>query len=173
MRRRAAEFLEEWLGENAVSPIARAPEFGDAASCGRMPEGGQGRGVAQEDIEEEVGDLSAYMSRVIADLIVRSETAPGTTRDADREQRIRIKAFYIWLDEGCPEGRAEVHWDMATELIAIEDNHALTLKPIYDGTLGDGDRRACREWRGEREPPREKATKTNSDEMARARDMLA
>jgi hypothetical protein len=42
-------------------------------------------------------------------------------RGADREQRIRTKAFYIWLEEGCPEGRAQVHWDMATELVAIEE----------------------------------------------------
>ena len=33
-------------------------------------------------------------------------------------------------DEGCPDGRAEVHWDMAAELVAIEDNHLGTLKPI-------------------------------------------
>ena len=32
-------------------------------------------------------------------------------------------------EEGRPEGRAEVHWDMARELIAIEDNFQDTLKP--------------------------------------------
>jgi hypothetical protein len=31
--------------------------------------------------------------------------------------------------EGRPEGRAEIHWDMARELIAIEDNFQDTLKP--------------------------------------------
>jgi hypothetical protein len=48
----------------------------------------------------------------------------------DREQRIRERAFGIWLEEGRPEGRADVHWDMATELIAIEENQLLTLKPV-------------------------------------------
>jgi hypothetical protein len=52
------------------------------------------------------------------------------TYNGDREERIRVKAFYIWLDEGCPDGRAEVHWDMAAELVAIEDNYRHTLKPI-------------------------------------------
>jgi len=48
------------------------------------------------------------------------------------EQRIRDRAYQIWLDEGCPEGRADAHWDMASELIAIQDNHKLTLKPLRD-----------------------------------------
>ena len=47
----------------------------------------------------------------------------------DQEQRIRARAFRIWEEEGRPEGRAEVHWDMARELIAIEDNFQDTLKP--------------------------------------------
>jgi hypothetical protein len=50
-----------------------------------------------------------------------------------REERVRIKAYHIWLDEGCPDGRAEAHWDMASELIAIEDNYRETLKPIGKG----------------------------------------
>ena len=52
------------------------------------------------------------------------------TYNDDREERIRVKAFYIWLDKGCPDGRAEVHWDMAAELVTIEDNYRHTLKPI-------------------------------------------
>jgi hypothetical protein len=31
----------------------------------------------------------------------------------DQEQRIRARAYRIWEEEGRPEGRAEVHWDMA------------------------------------------------------------
>jgi hypothetical protein len=38
----------------------------------------------------------------------------------DLEQRIRERAYSIWLEEGSPEGRADVHWDLATELVAIE-----------------------------------------------------
>jgi Protein of unknown function (DUF2934) len=40
----------------------------------------------------------------------------------DHEQRIRTRAYRIWEEEGRPEGRAEVHWDMARELVAVEDN---------------------------------------------------
>jgi hypothetical protein len=58
---------------------------------------------------------------------------------SDIEQRIRERAYRIWLDEGCPEGRELVHWDMATELVAIEDGQRSTLKPIEKslGPLGE------------------------------------
>ena len=49
---------------------------------------------------------------------------------SDIERRIRERAYQIWLDEGCPEGRELDHWDMATELVAIEDGQRSTLKPI-------------------------------------------
>jgi hypothetical protein len=54
---------------------------------------------------------------------------------SDIEQRIRERAYRIWLEEGRPVGRELVHWDMATELVAIEDGQRATLKPI-DQNLG-------------------------------------
>jgi hypothetical protein len=60
---------------------------------------------------------------------------------SDLEQRIRERAYKIWLDEGCPEGRANVHWEMARELVAIEDNTPLALRPAphegADGPAGE------------------------------------
>jgi hypothetical protein len=53
----------------------------------------------------------------------------------DLEQRIRERAHRIWLEEGCPEGREKIHWDMAAELVAIEDGQKATLKPV-DEKLG-------------------------------------
>jgi hypothetical protein len=52
-----------------------------------------------------------------------------------REERIRAKAYQIWLDEGCPNGRDEAHWEMARELVAIEDNPESGRMPIPDGDL--------------------------------------
>jgi hypothetical protein len=51
--------------------------------------------------------------------------------DAERErnQRIRERAYRLWMEEGCPEGRADDHWDKASELVAIEENYRDTLKP--------------------------------------------
>lgn len=32
------------------------------------------------------------------------------------EQRIRERAYFLWQQEGCPEGRAEAHWRLAVML---------------------------------------------------------
>jgi hypothetical protein len=48
---------------------------------------------------------------------------------SDFDERIRSRAFKIWEEEGCPEGRSEIHWEMARELVAIEENYRATLKP--------------------------------------------
>jgi hypothetical protein len=73
------------------------------------------------DIEEETGDLVAYMGAVIANLVNHPDRGAPSTDD-NREQL--TKAFYIWLDEGCPEGRADAHWQMATEQAAAEGGRA-------------------------------------------------
>jgi Protein of unknown function (DUF2934) len=31
----------------------------------------------------------------------------------DRDDRIRELAYFLWLEEGCPEGQAERHWQAA------------------------------------------------------------
>ncbi len=47
----------------------------------------------------------------------------------DRDERIRKRAYRLWQEEGCPEGREAEHWDKASELVAIEENYRDTLKP--------------------------------------------
>jgi hypothetical protein len=39
----------------------------------------------------------------------------------DREDRIRELAYFVWLEEGCPEGQAERHWRTAETLLASDD----------------------------------------------------
>ena len=34
-----------------------------------------------------------------------------------REEQIKTVAYRLWLEEGCPEGRAETHWFQAVELV--------------------------------------------------------
>lgn len=48
----------------------------------------------------------------------------------DHEQRVRERAYQIWQEQGCPEGQADAHWDLARELVAIEDNHRLALVQV-------------------------------------------
>lgn len=39
----------------------------------------------------------------------------------EREERIRARAHQLWLDEGCPDGRALEHWRQASEELASEE----------------------------------------------------
>jgi hypothetical protein len=47
----------------------------------------------------------------------------------DENERIRQRAHKIWVEEGQPEGRADDHWQMARQLVAIEDRPGDDLKP--------------------------------------------
>lgn len=39
---------------------------------------------------------------------------------ADHNDRIRERAYFLWLEEGCPEGQAERHWLAAQALVEGE-----------------------------------------------------
>jgi hypothetical protein len=54
-----------------------------------------------------------------------------TSSPSEREQRIKELAHRIWESEGCPEGRAEQHWQMATRLVAAIERHRGG--PLVDG----------------------------------------
>ena len=56
-------------------------------------------------------------------------------KERKREDRIREVAHRIWREEGCPQGRHEQHWQMARDLVAIEEGYEQTLKPV-DEKLG-------------------------------------
>ena len=46
------------------------------------------------------------------------------------EQRIRERAFQIWISEGQPEGRHKEHWELAKFAIAEQDGLATALAPV-------------------------------------------
>ena len=100
MSNRAASFVEEWISENAVKPIEGTPA-GDNSEARLRAEAclaaAKDEGIAREDIEEETGDLVAYMGAVIANLVNHPERGAPSTDDS-REELIRRKAFYIgWM----------------------------------------------------------------------------
>lgn len=39
----------------------------------------------------------------------------------DREMRIRERAYQLWKDEGCPDGKEGEHWEMARRMIEGEE----------------------------------------------------
>lgn len=47
----------------------------------------------------------------------------------DENDRIRERAYRIWIEEGRPPGRSDEHWQMARQLIAIEQSDGDELKP--------------------------------------------
>jgi hypothetical protein len=49
--------------------------------------------------------------------------------DSNLEARIRERAHKIWLEEGCPQGREQQHWEQARLAIAEEDALPSTLMP--------------------------------------------
>jgi Protein of unknown function (DUF2934) len=56
---------------------------------------------------------------------------------ADVEERVRQRARRLWQEEGCRESLGERHFDMARELVAIEDNQKLATKPVpREGATG-------------------------------------
>ena len=39
----------------------------------------------------------------------------------DREKRVREIAYFIWEQEGRPEGQADRHWQAAREIVESQD----------------------------------------------------
>lgn len=52
----------------------------------------------------------------------------------DIKQKIQDKARELWVLEGKPEGREQLHWDMARELVLQENTARFTLVPSSPGT---------------------------------------
>ena len=83
MSKRAVEFLEEWVSENMVKPVAGAPEGDDSEARLRAEEcviAAKEEGIAKEDIEEEAGDLVDYMSAAI-EKAVNADVDRAVTKD--------------------------------------------------------------------------------------------
>jgi hypothetical protein len=44
----------------------------------------------------------------------------NVSKIAPDESRVRLIAHTLWVEEGMPEGRAEMHWFKALELVSSE-----------------------------------------------------
>jgi len=49
--------------------------------------------------------------------------------DTELQERIRLKAYEMWEEEGRPAGREMAHWDKARILVSIEDDRT-SLIPV-------------------------------------------
>jgi hypothetical protein len=39
----------------------------------------------------------------------------------DTDQRVREVAYFLWREEGCPDGEADRHWRRAETMVEAED----------------------------------------------------
>lgn len=49
-------------------------------------------------------------------------TTHSLQTDAEREQRIREKAYELWQADGAPEGKSDHYWHRARELVEMESS---------------------------------------------------
>jgi hypothetical protein len=62
----------------------------------------------------------------------------------DRNDRIREFAYFLWLEEGCPEGQAERHWSAAEALLASGEVERKEIEgeppgdPVHDSQPASG-----------------------------------
>ena len=62
----------------------------------------------------------------------------GETGSSRRlEDQIRERAYYLWEEEGRPEGRAEIHWAKARALIEGDKSQAAAAEAAEDPSAGD------------------------------------
>lgn len=54
-----------------------------------------------------------------------------------RQEKIRKRAYQLWLDEGQPTSKAEHHWDLACEMIDVEEGMQSTLVPVSKARAGE------------------------------------
>jgi Protein of unknown function (DUF2934) len=64
-------------------------------------------------------DLGQKAADTQAESSTHDQLEPGPTM-TDRSDRIREIAYFLWLDEGCPEGEEERHWTTAEALLESE-----------------------------------------------------
>ena len=55
----------------------------------------------------------------------------------DRNDRIREIAYFLWLEEGCPDGAAERHWLAAETLVESDPLERKRLEGEPPGEPGD------------------------------------
>lgn len=46
----------------------------------------------------------------------------------ETDQRIREAAYFLWREEGCPEGEADRHWRQAEAMVEAEDAGPKTIE---------------------------------------------
>jgi hypothetical protein len=71
-------------------------------------------------------------------------TTPSAAKDEGLEQRIRERAYALWVQEGYPQGRDLIHWEMACASIVGEAPPAKVRTPRKSAARPKTDLQAVR-----------------------------
>lgn len=69
--------------------------------------------VPKEDLQSLNAKMHVSRGGRLAPYGDRLDSNAGTR--AGLEQEIRVQAYYLWNEEGCPDGQADKHWHCALE----------------------------------------------------------
>jgi hypothetical protein len=70
--------------------------------------------------DRERGKLEPHVA--VESMTEESQSVPTSPDQAEREQRIRERAYKLWHADGEPEGRSEEYWHRARVLIEAEEH---------------------------------------------------
>jgi hypothetical protein len=59
------------------------------------------------------------------------ENATKRSEDA-KERLIRERAYQLWEADGAPEGKAEIYWHRARELVEAEEKPVVSVEQLND-----------------------------------------
>ncbi|MGE5216014.1 MAG: DUF2934 domain-containing protein [Chloroflexota bacterium] len=129
IRDRIAKQLSKWktAAEGLMTKIERAEETARVKLREQL-DGLQDKRVKAEKMLDELsatsqeawGSVRAGIEQGWADLSRTAKTTVRKVRETmahpDREAEIRQIAYFLWLDEGCPNGRHLDHWYQAESI---------------------------------------------------------
>ena len=62
---------------------------------------------------------------------MKTPRAPKETPELDLEQQKQLIAYQLWEDEGCPEGKADDHWQQACLVVMTLSEGETATPPLW------------------------------------------
>ena len=78
------------------------------------------RHLDKEQVRKTRATLSGSVRKLWPEALLLEGSRVGGPGSGEREERIRARAYQIWLEEGCPGERADDHWRRAEADVSAE-----------------------------------------------------
>ena len=98
---------------------------------------GHAEGLVVEHLNRQFEDSADGLKLAIEGKGRHKKALKARQKERKREERIRHHAHRIWEEEGRPHGRDGQHWQMAKDLVAIEEGYESALKPAKEKNEGE------------------------------------